>query len=135
MPRMPALLAALVLSLPPTLAAQDSTASKPDRKIHRDPQIISLEEIESVSAETHTAFDLVQRLRPFWVGASRGPSSVNLRTAEPVVYVNNMRRGSPAVLLEYTPTAIREIRRLHGTEASMRFGTNHENGAILVVLR
>ncbi len=135
MSRVSRVLTALLLSAPLSLAAQDTTERKPERKLPRDPQVISLEEIMVAAAETHSAFDLVQRLRPFWIGPNRGPSSVNLRTAEPVIYVNNQRRGSPAVLLEYSPSVIREIRRLHGTEASMRFGTNHENGAILVVLR
>ena len=128
-------LAVLSLCLPLALAAQDTASAAPEKKIRRDPAIISQEEIAAEATDTRDLLELIQRLRPFWIKPARGPSSINLGTSQPVVYVNNSRMGSPAVLRQYTATSIREIRHLRGTDASMRFGTDHENGAILVTLR
>lgn len=129
-------LAVLSLSLPVAIAAQDTTSQPPpEKRIRRDPAIISQEEIAAETANSRDLLELVQRLRPFWIKPGRGPSSINLSTSQPVVYVNNTRMGSPAVLRQYSPTSIREIRHLRGTDASMRFGMDHENGAILVTLR
>jgi hypothetical protein len=130
-------LAVLSLCLPLALAAQDTAATPPapEKRIRRDPSIISQEELAVEAGNSRDLLELVQRLRPFWIKPGRGPSSINLATSQPVVYVNNTRMGSPAVLRQYSATSIREIRHLRGTDASMRFGTDHENGAILVTLR
>lgn len=128
-------LAVLSVCLPLALAAQDTASAAPEKRIRRDPAIISQEEIAAEAADTRDLLELIQRLRPFWIKPARGQSSINLATSQPVVYVNNTRMGSPAVLRQYTATSIREIRHLRGTDASMRFGTDHENGAILVTLR
>jgi hypothetical protein len=134
--RLVIVLAAVSILLPASLAAQESTsaprAEKP--RLNRDPQIIREEEIES-EADARNALELIQRLRPFWVRTSRGQTSINLGTAEPVVYVNNVKQGSVSVLLQYSTANIKEIRHLRGTEASMRYGIAHENGAILLSLR
>jgi hypothetical protein len=125
------------LSLPAATAAQDtaSTTLTPEKRIRRDPAVITREEIAAEGPDARNLLELVQRLRPFWINPTRGRSSINLGSAEPVVYVNNVRQGSPSVLQQYTAASIREIRHLRGTEASMRFGSGHENGAILLILR
>lgn len=125
------------LSLPAAAAAQDTAATtvSPEKRIRRDPAVITREEIAAESQDARNLLELVQRLRPFWINPTRGRSSINLGSSEPVVYVNNIRQGSPSVLQQYTTTSIREIRHLRGTEASMRFGSGHENGAILLILR
>ena len=128
-------LAVLSLCLPLALAAQDTASAAPEKRIRRDPSIISQEEIAAEAADTRDLLELVQRLRPFWIKPARGPSSINLATSQPVVYVNNTRMGAPAVLRQYSAASVREIRHLRGTDASMRFGTDHENGAILLILR
>ena len=130
-------LAAVSIAFPALAAAQDSTAPAPRAeklRIYRDPQVIRLEEIE-YEVDARNALDLVQRLRPFWIRVNRGATSINLSTAGPVVYVNNVKQGSVSVLVQYATATIREIRHLRGTEASMRYGINHENGALLLILR
>jgi hypothetical protein len=130
-------LTAVAIAFPALVAAQDSTGSTPraeKRRIYRDPQVIRQEEIE-YEIDARNALDLVQRLRPFWIRVNRGPTSINLGTAGPVVYVNNVKQGSVSVLVQYATANIREIRHLTGTEASMRYGTAHENGALLLSLR
>ena len=130
-------LAVLSLCLPLGLAAQDTASAPPapEKRIRRDPSVITQEEIAAEAANSRDLLELVQRLRPFWITPGRGPSSINLSTSQPVVYVNNTRMGAPAILRQYTATSIKEIRHLRGTDASMRFGMDHENGAILVTMR
>ena len=125
------------LCLPVATEAQDtaSTTPTPDKRIRRDPAIITQEEITAEGGDARNLLEVVQRLRPFWINPTRGRSSINLGTSEPVVYINNARQGSPSVLQQYSAAGIREIRHLRGTEASMRFGSGHENGAILLIMR
>ena len=126
--RLVLLLAAL--AAPAALAAQDTMPMPKAAKIKRNPEVISLEEIRA-SGDVQNAYDLVQRLRPTWL-TFRGPSSINLTTPELVVYFNGVRRGGPDTLRELELRGVKELRHLRGTDATQRFGTGHENGAILV---
>ena len=119
------------LALPVQLVAQDTTPAPKPVKIRRNPELISQEEIEA-AGDVHDAYDLVQRLRATWL-ASRGPSSIYLTTPEVVVYLNGVRRGGPEALREIEARGIKELRHLRGTDATQRFGTGHESGAILVI--
>ena len=137
MPRpLPLLLICLAaLAVPAALEAQDTAkpAAKTAAKLRRDPDLISPEEI-AAAEDVQNAYDLAKRLRPNWL-SYRGPSSINLPTPQVMVYVNGVQRGGPDGLRELQRTGLREIRHLRGTEATQRFGTGHENGAILITIR
>jgi hypothetical protein len=128
---LPLLFLAVALLLPATVYAQDSAKAKP--KIKRNPDVISMQEIEA-STDAHDAYELVKRLRPLWL-TMRGVGSINLPVAELAVYVNGVRMGGPDALRDIPRTDIAEMRFLRGTDATQRFGTGHENGAILVTSR
>jgi hypothetical protein len=128
---LPLLFLAVALLLPATVYAQDSAKAKP--KIKRNPDVISMQEIEA-STDAHDAYELVKRLRPLWL-TMRGVGSINLPVAELAVYVNGVRLGGPDALRDIPRTDIAEMRFLRGTDATQRFGTGHENGAILVTSR
>ncbi|HEV8600467.1 MAG TPA: hypothetical protein VGQ69_14000 [Gemmatimonadales bacterium] len=124
------LLLAVILAVPAGLAAQDS--SKPAPKPNRNADLITRQEIEALT-DVQTAFEVVSRLRPNWLRARQG--SVTAGSAEIVVYVNEVRRGGPSALREVDRLQVAEIRRLRGSDATTRFGTDHEQGAILVKLK
>jgi hypothetical protein len=128
---LPLLFLAVALLLPATVYAQDSAKAKP--KIKRNPDVISMQEIEA-STDAHDAYELVKRLRPLWL-TMRGVGSINLPVAELAVYVNGVRMGGPDALRDIPRTDVAEMRFLRGTDATQRFGTGHENGAILVTSR
>ncbi len=128
---LPLLLLAVALFLPAAVHAQDSAKAKP--KIKRNPDVISVEEIEAAS-DAQDAYQLVKRLRPLWL-TMRGGGSMNSRVGEIAVYVAGMRQGGPDALREISRTSVVEIRFLRGSDATQRFGTGHENGAILVTPR
>ena len=122
------LLLGVVAAAPATLPAQDP--AKP--KINRSANLITLEEIQASHAET--AYEIVKQLRPLWL-QQRGPSSMSQPAQEVQIYVDGALRGGPSALREIRGTDVRELQRLSPSDAAQRYGTNHENGAILVKLK
>ena len=123
------LLLALLLAVPAGLSAQDPPkVPKPTK----NPDLITRQEIEALP-EAQTAFEVVTRLRPSWLNTRQG--SLTQSPGDIVVYVNEVRRGGRAALREVDRLQIAEIRRVRGVDATTRFGTDHEHGAILVKLQ
>ena len=134
--RIPSLALAL-LALASTAWAQDSTPRKPGLK--REANVISFEEIDAIRAQVSTAFDVVQRLRPQFLRARGANSFGNARDARTVPYarvvVDGLPRGDLDVLRQIPVMTVREIRYLGSADASIKFGTGYDGGAILVVTR
>jgi hypothetical protein len=120
------------LLLPASLIAQDTTHKQP--KIKRNPDLISEQEIQAAPDALRTAFSLVEQYRPGWL-VIHGSSSILLETAPPQVYVGGVKRGGPQSLEDVDRASIKEIQHLRSIDAMQRFGTGHENGAILVILK
>ena len=120
------LLLAVLLAVPAGLSAQDPP------KPTKHPDLITRQEIEALK-EAQTAFEVVTRLRPNWLNTRQG--SITQPLGDVVVYVDEVRRGGRAALREVERLQIGEIRRIRGIDATTRFGTDHEHGAILVKLR
>lgn len=121
-----------LLAMPGVLPAQDTANAPP--KIRRNPDLISTQEIEAAPDAARTAHDLVKQLRPTWLSI-RGPSSMSTPTLGPQVYVDGVRRLGVRSLAEIPRLTVREIRHLRGTDATQRYGLDHENGAILVTTK
>lgn len=79
-----------------------------------------------------SAYDLVRTLRPEWLRV-RGKATLGY----PRVYVDGLRRsGRPVdVLGAISVRLVQRVQYLSTQEASARFGTGHEHGAILVETR
>jgi len=94
------------------------------------PDVITQEEIQN-SDESNT-LDLIRRLRPAWL-RTRSPSRLGGEPAvEPVVYLDNVKYGAIELLRGLDVQILSEVRYLSGPDATMRFGTGHSGGAILV---
>ena len=118
--------------------AQDPTEAKP-KKIRRQADLISLEEIESVREVAPTAYHIVQRLRPNYL-RSRGATSFGnaaggRTTPYAKVVVDGVPLGELAVLNQISSMVVKEIRYLGSNDATIRFGTGYDGGAILVTTR
>ena len=124
------LLLALIVALPAGLSAQDPV--KP--KIKRSPDLITFEEIQAFAPNAPTAYDVVKQLRSLWL-QRRGANSLTLTTQDVQIYVNGVNRGGPNALAEIRGADVQELQHLRASDATQRYGTNHENGAILVTLR
>lgn len=133
-----------VLALAGTLASNATAQDKPKPK--RQPDVISYEEIEAIKGEVGNAEDIIRRLRPKFLqvrpsqslmgsASNAGGAAAASRTTQAVsikVYVNNVRRGSTEVLRSLPAVSVTEIRYLNSSDATSRFGMDHEAGAILV---
>jgi hypothetical protein len=118
------LLAALIL--PGAVQAQGEARLKYER--HR----ITFEEVSVKATDAKTAYDIVRRLRPQFL-QSRGSGSIQNRNKVPIkVFVDGGFRGGVAVLNEIVAHSVIEITYLNGSDATTRFGTGYESGAILV---
>jgi hypothetical protein len=105
----------------------ETVAQRPDY----DPYRITALDIQALDGVA-TALEAVRALRPQFL-RPRPSGSIRYRQPVPIaVYVNGARRESIAALDQIRADAVIEIRWLSGNEATTRFGTNHESGAILV---
>lgn len=107
-------------------ASSGTTRATPSRST----DVISAEEIAAISVTT--AFEAVQRLRPQWL-RNRGPTSITgVNSGDPVVYIDEVRAGGLEALERLSIHIVREMRYLSGQDASVRYGLDHDNGAIMV---
>ena len=93
--------------------------------------VIAQEQIDNYDG--HSLYLLVQALRPMWLH-TRGTGSMQLSEAVRV-YVDGVPRGTVATLENIHPRDVAEVRYHSARDATMRFGTGHSNGAILVELK
>lgn len=97
-----------------------------------DPERITAEEIAARAPDARNAYEVIQRLRPSFL-RKRSTRNVQSEVTEPIkVYVDGAYRGTPETLRELMRDGIVEIVHLSGPDATTRFGTGHNNGAILV---
>ncbi|MDE2678241.1 MAG: hypothetical protein OXI76_10065 [Gemmatimonadota bacterium] len=109
-----------------SLAACASAGGSSDGGPRRDPNVITAEEL--VDFATTNALDAIRRLRPRWL-QGRG----NLR---PTVVVDGARMDNLEDALQSIQAAsVRTMRYMSASDATMRFGTNFQGGAIEVTTR
>ncbi len=95
--------------------------------------VIVADELAEVSHMN--AQDAVRRLRPIWLRV-RGQSTFRVQAVGIRVYVDGTLMGDTAdELRQIRVSDIAEMRFLTAGEATIRFGTHHQEGAILVVLK
>jgi len=97
--------------------------------------VLTSEEIATTKAQN--AYDAISLKRPFFL-KSRGPRSLSSvpagQTVEfPVVYFDGMYYGEIESLRNITVEDIAEIDYLDFNAATLRFGTGHSGGIILVI--
>ena len=90
-----------------------------------------LTEAEITRAGARTAYETIERLRPWYLSLTRTRGASGGRA----VYVDGMRLGGLDALHGIPSASVREIRTLDAREATTRFGTGPSAGAIVVVTR
>ena len=111
-----------------------ASGGPPRGDVGRDPEVITLAEIEASQAQT--AYELVQQLRPRWTIRNRGDRSFTEEAADfTKVSVDDMAPVEFDHLRQIPRTSILEIRRLSPSEATMRYGTGFNAGLIKVTTR
>ena len=96
------------------------------------PYTITQEEIQKAGTSSN-AYNLVRRLEPQWL-QKRGRNSIR-SPGDIRVYVQGNRQGGPGALRQIDMIDVKSIQFLQPDEATMRYGSGHDNGAILVNLK
>jgi hypothetical protein len=82
-----------------------------------------------------TAYDLVQRLRPQFLRGRGVSTGANGQATGPVIYLDNVLFGPTDALRQIRAENVKEIRYLNASDATTRWGTNHDSGVIMVTSR
>jgi hypothetical protein len=117
----------LVLASACASAASGGESSGP----RGDPDRITTAEIQG--AQYSNTHDLVRALRPRWL-VTRGAQSAT-QSGGIAVYVDNVRQGGLGSLRDIPLATVASLEYLDGGEATQRWGTGHNYGAILVSTR
>lgn len=126
---MPLLLLAVATACASAGGAQNGTDAP---KVRRSRDVITLEEIQQATG-LKTAYDAVQRLRPYFL-QTRGTSSFG-HSSSVTVYVNGMPQGGPSSLEQINIQQVEEIRYLSASDATIKYGTGVTGGVIEVKVR
>ena len=123
----------------PAVAQDQPEKAKQEKKPKRNPDVITMDEIDDVRNQVSNGMEIVQRLRPTFL-RTRGAttmmsgSSANA-TPRPRVVLDGSPHGDVETLRQISAISIMEIRYLSGTNASTKYGTDYGGGAILVTTR
>lgn len=114
------------------LSACASTGSSSQERGERD--VLTRTQLDAV--DHLTAFDAIRRYRPTWLRSERGQDSfLNQGRRGLRVYVDRVFFGGAETLPNLDVRHIEEIRFLDKRKATMEFGTDHSEGAILITTR
>ena len=91
-----------------------------------------LTEADMMKSSARDALQMIQTLRPDWLRSRGSAASISGGVSEVVVYLNGQRFGGPEALSQFQPTSLKEARYISASEATNRFGTGHNSGAILL---
>ena len=123
----------LLAFLLPTLLLTRIATAQEVKKVRYDPDRIYADEVAARASDAKTAYDIIKRLRPQFL-RQRGSGSIRNYNPVPVrVYVDGILQSRDvSALNEIMAHSVVEISYLNGSDATTRFGTGYENGAILV---
>lgn len=122
--------AGIVLAMAPGCASTGSGGD--DDRGSRD--VLARVQLEAV--DHLTAYDAIRRYRPTWLRTHRGQDSFVSEGRRGLrVYVDGTFFGGADALPKLDVRHIQEIRFLDKRKATMRFGTDHGEGAILITTR
>ena len=108
-------------------------AAQGETNYRRSSAVLTAEEIGEVIALT--AYEAVRLTRPQWLRTRSSPTLGNPNPSSPVVYLDGVRVGKIDELERLRADVVEQMEYLSPTDATNRFGTNHEGGVILVTTR
>ena len=99
----------------------------------RSSRVLTADEIAEGAA--NTAYEAVQFARPRWLTGRQSPMGGSRNPSQPVVYLDGLLFGDLSELRRIRATEVERMEYLNPSDATIRFGTNHDGGAILVTTR
>lgn len=122
--------AVTVLAIAPGCASTDSGSAQ--ERGSRD--VLTRAQLDAV--DHLSAYDAIRRYRPTWLRTHRGQDSFVSEGRRGLrVYVDRVFFGGADALPKLDVRHIQEIRFLDKRKATMEFGTDHGEGAILITTR
>jgi hypothetical protein len=85
------------------------------------------------SAATNV-YDIIAQLRYRWL-QSRGPDSINMRSGDVMVRLDDSEIGTVQALRNLAPTGISSIQFVDGVSAAGRWGLGYAHGAVVISTR
>lgn len=113
---------AMALALGVAGCASSGTSSRPEGATNNRIVEAELEPLGQISP-----LRAIERLRPRWLRSRSG--------SNPVLHVDGSRRGSLQDLESYQISEIEQMEFMSASDATTRFGTGYDGGAILVTTR
>lgn len=95
----------------------------------------AIQEQELADVSHLNAYDAIRRLRPNWLRVRGVGTFARQQSAGIRLYVDGARRNDLDNLRNIRASNIQEIRYLDSRRATTRFGTDHGDGAILVITK
>ena len=96
-----------------------------------DPNVIRRSEVSDAQLLDYNVYQVVQQLRPRFL-ANLGPTAIGPDGGGLLVYLEATRLGNVNTMRDIRMVEIEEIRYLSPSEATLRYGTGHANGVILL---
>ncbi len=109
-----------------------SASQAPGENAPRD--VLTRDQLDGV--DFLSAYDAIRRLKPIWLRSERGQDSFITQGRRGLrVYVDGLLFGDKESLKTLQVKDIEEIRFLDKREATMEFGTDHGEGALVILTR
>ncbi len=105
---------------------------EPTSHAGRTSDVISSAEMRDAGPGVTNAFQAIARLRPSFLYRVREMSAVQPNVSLLEVYLNDAKLGGLETLQTIPIESIKTIQYLSSSEATMRWGTNHTGGVILL---
>src|SRR5258706_10348511 len=120
------------------VASAAAAQSKPQSKPKGNSTLITQEEIENARPNVGNAFDVVQLLRPRWLGRARevltlpGPRT-DVRMSEVHIYLEDRDRGDVEFLKTIPAELVYSLKFMSTTEVGARFGPSSGPGIVVTL--
>ena len=120
------------------VASAAAAQSKPQSKPKGNSTLITQEEIENARPNVGNAFDVVQLLRPRWLGRARevltlpGPRT-DVRMSEVHIYLEDRDRGDVEFLKTIPADLVYSLKFMSTTEVGARFGPSSGPGIVVTL--
>jgi hypothetical protein len=111
------------------LTACSSTGTRSGSGSSSDQNRLTNQEIREVDPNL-TLLEVINRVRPQWL--TRHGGTPLQEASDVVVYRDDIRMGGRDALREIRMDIVTSVRYLSASEATGRYGLNHQHGAILV---
>lgn len=118
-------------SSPKTTAEAGTAAAPASATPRRDRNVLLRTELTEVQVAEMNALQAIRQFRPnFFTGGSS--PSLSGAGGRLMVYVENIRQGGPDALTHIRMTEVERIEFMSASEATLKYGTGHTGGAIVV---